>query len=158
VRRIISKCTDVGGDSAARFAVAAVLQLVILSALLASCSGNSGNNPVSPSGSGDSTSVSFSNQIQPIFTSSCAIPGCHVTGGVAPMSLQAGKAYADIVNAPSTEQPPYLIVKPFDADSSYIYLKITGQAGTRMPLNRTPLDSSQIGLIRTWINQGAKDN
>lgn len=74
------------------------------------------------------------------------------------MSLQAGKAYADIVNQPSIEQPPYLIVKPFDADSSYLYLKITGRAGTRMPLDRTPLDSAQIATIKTWINQGAKNN
>ncbi len=131
--------------------------VVLLMAIgLAACSKTAALSPTGPSPS--DTTISFSSQVQPIFTNSCAIPGCHVTGGIAPMSLQAGFAYKDIVNAPSIEQPPYLIVKPYDADSSYLYLKITGQAGTRMPLNHNPLDSAQIATIRTWINQGAKNN
>lgn len=133
--------------------IAAVVSMAIM---LAACSKSSTVTPTAPSPS--DTTISFVSQVQPIFTNSCAVPGCHVSGGIAPMSLQAGQAYADIVNAPSTEQPPYLIVKPYDADSSYLYLKITGQAGTRMPLNRTPLDSAQTNTIRTWINQGARNN
>lgn len=133
--------------------VAAVL---LMSVALAACSKSS---PVGPTGTSVSdTTVSFSSQVQPIFTESCAVPGCHVTGGIAPMSLQQGKAYADIVNVPSIEQPPYVRVKPYDADSSYLYLKITGRAGTRMPLQRAPLDSADIATIRRWINQGARNN
>lgn len=129
---------------------------ILMAIMLAACSKSSSVNPVAPAPS--DTTISFSSQVQPIFTNSCAVPGCHVTGGIAPMSLEAGQAYADIVNVPSTEQPPYLIVKPYDADSSYMYLKITGRAGTRMPLNGTPLDSVDISTIKTWINQGAKNN
>lgn len=125
--------------------------------VLAACSKSSNNsNPTSPSPS--DTTISFQSQVQPIFTKNCAVPGCHVVGGIAPMSLQPGKAYGDIVNQPSIEQPPYVIVKPFDADSSYLYLKITGRAGTRMPLNKAPLDSADIATIKTWIDQGAKNN
>lgn len=133
--------------------IAAVLLMAVA---FAACSKSSPAGPTSPSVS--DTTVSFASQVQPIFTESCAVPGCHVTGGIAPMSLQVGKAYGDIVNVPSIEQLPYIRVKPYDADSSYLYLKITGRAGTRMPLNKAPLDSSNIATIRTWINQGAKNN
>lgn len=131
--------------------------VILMAVLFAACSKTAGNsNPTGPPPA--DTTISFQSQVQPIFTKNCAVPGCHVTGGIAPMSLQAGTAYGDIVNQPSIEQPPYVIVKPFDADSSYLYLKITGRAGTRMPLNKAPLDSSDIATIKTWINQGAKNN
>lgn len=74
------------------------------------------------------------------------------------MSLQSGKAYADIVNQQCVVDPVYVRVKPFDADSSYLYLKITGLVTPRMPLNRTPLDTTQIATIKSWITQGAKNN
>ncbi len=131
--------------------------VILLALAFAACSKSStSNSPTGPPSS--DTTVSFASQVQPIFTNNCAVPGCHVSGGAAPMSLVAGQAYADIVNVPSIEQPPYVRVRPFDADSSYLYLKITGRAGTRMPLNRTPLGASQISSIETWINQGAKNN
>lgn len=76
------------------------------------------------------------------------------------MSLVAGKAYADIVNVLSIEVATYYIVKPFYPDSSYLYLKITGNpiAGPRMPFLRPPLPDSLIQTIKSWILQGAKDN
>ncbi len=110
---------------------------------------------------GPSNEVSFSGQIQPLFTTNCALSGCHA--GAEPqdgMSLEPGKAYANIVNQPNIEFGNYLIVKPFYPDSSYLYFKITGNpiAGPRMPYGKAPLDSSDIQTIKDWIDQGAKNN
>ncbi len=94
-----------------------------------------------------------------MFTAHCAIPGCHVSSGtIAPMSLEAGKAYANLVNILSTEDASFYRVKPFNSDSSYLYLKITGAAGTRMPLNKQALGQAQISTIKSWIDQGSKNN
>lgn len=134
--------------------------LALMAIALAACSKPYNENPTSPSPL-DSTGVSFSKQIQPIFTANCALSGCHA--GANPqdgMSLETGKAYANIVNQPNIEYGNYLIVEPYYADSSYLYFKITGNpiAGPRMPYGKSPLPDSLIQGIKDWINQGAKDN
>jgi hypothetical protein len=135
---------------------AAILILIILSG----CS-KSTSLPTQPQPRGADTTVSFSNQVQPIFTANCALGGCH--SGPQPqdgMSLAAGSAYNQIVNKPCIDVPGYLLVKPFFADSSFLYLKITGNpiAGIRMPYGRPPLPDSLIVLVGKWINQGALNN
>src|SRR5580693_3751571 len=40
---------------------------------------------------------SFANDIQPIFTSSCALSGCHVVGSQTPYLVQ-GMAYEDLIS------------------------------------------------------------
>ena len=133
--------------------------VIIMAFAFAACSKSSSttNNPTGPSSS--DTTVSFVSEIQPIFTANCAIPGCHVSSGtIAPMSLEAGKSYANLVNVLSTEDASFYRVKPFNSDSSYLYLKITGAAGTRMPLNKQALGQAQINTIKSWIDQGAKNN
>ena len=45
-------------------------------------------------GADPSATVSFSSDIQPIFTSKCV--SCHSDGGIAPFSLEAGKSYESI--------------------------------------------------------------
>ena len=139
--------------------MAAALTLPIL---FAACSKPFYPNPVStlPPPVVD-TLVSFSNQIQPIFDANCAVTGCHA--GPTPqdgMSLVAGQSYANLVNIPSIEVSNYDRVKPFYPDSSYLYFKITGNsiAGPRMPYLRPPLPDSLIQTVRTWIQQGARNN
>ena len=139
--------------------MAAALTLPLL---LAACSKPFYPNPVStPPPPVADTLVSFSNQIQPIFDSNCAVTGCHA--GSTPqdgMSLVAGQSYANLVNIPSIEVSNYDRVKPFYPDSSYLYFKITGNsiAGPRMPYLRPPLPDSLIQTVRTWIQQGARNN
>ncbi len=135
--------------------------VVLMAFLFAACSKSSSNsNPVTPP-SGNSN-VSFSSQVQPIFTANCAVSGCHA--GPTPQQgqdLSAGHAYNNIVNVASAEKPSYMRVKPFSSDSSYLYLKITGAAGiagVQMPNGRPPLSSSDIQTIKEWIDQGAQNN
>jgi uncharacterized protein YjdB len=104
--------------------------------------------------------VSFSTQVQPIFTTSCARAGCHTTPSPQEnMNLSAGNAYAAIVNVPSN-QVALMRVLPGDPDNSYLVQKIQGGAGiTRMPADGPPfLTAGQIQLIRDWIAAGAQNN
>ncbi|MBX2991252.1 MAG: hypothetical protein KF749_08790 [Bacteroidetes bacterium] len=106
--------------------------------------------------------VSFSGQIQPIFTANCAVSGCHVTGGLAPFSLASGASHDNLVNQAATSSPACslpLRVKPFSADSSVMYKRISGpDCGQQMPQGASPLSSANQQLIRNWINQGAAEN
>jgi hypothetical protein len=95
--------------------------------------------------------VSFALDIQPIFNANCAVAGCHVPGGIAPMSLQAGVSY-DIA---------ILRVVPGDAAASYLYQRITTNSFPsfpQMPLNRDPLPITELNLFKNWINSGALNN
>jgi len=134
--------------------------LFLISILFASCLKQSVYNPVGPPPP-DTSAISFSNQVQPIFTANCALSGCHAgSESQDGMSLEAGKSYASIVNQLDIEVGVYLIVKPFYSDSSYLYFKITGNsvAGPRMPYGKPPLPDSLIQIIKLWIDQGAKNN
>ena len=93
-------------------------------------------------------SISYSLDIQPIFTAKCAVDVCHVTGGTTPMSLQTGLSYANII----------FLVSPKSSSTSYLIDRLTGAISPQMPLNRTPLSISELDLIKAWIDNGALNN
>lgn len=102
--------------------------------------------------------------VQSIFTQNCAFSSCHA--GSSPregMNLSAGQAYANIVGVSSSQVPRLDRVTPSNPDSSYLVLKLEGQAGlvggigTRMPLGGS-LTQAQIDTIRAWIATGAPNN
>ncbi len=98
------------------------------------------------------TTVSFSAQIQPIFTANCTA-GCHSPGGISAfMNLTAGNAYASLV----LSSPPRVIAG--DSANSLLYKRITGAVQPQMPLGKTPLSSADQTLIKDWIDQGAANN
>ncbi|RZI41730.1 CHRD domain-containing protein [Herbaspirillum sp. HC18] len=92
--------------------------------------------------------VSFSAQIQPIFTANCVV--CHSpSGGASFMNLTAGNAYASLV--------PQRVTAGNSA-GSLLYQKITGAVPPQMPLGRPPLSDTDQTLIKNWIDQGAQNN
>jgi len=96
--------------------------------------------------------VSFSTQIQPIFTANCTT-GCHSPGGISSfMNLAAGNAYASLV----LSSPPRVIAG--SSATSLLYLRITGATQPQMPLGGTPLSAANQTLIKDWIDQGAANN
>jgi len=99
--------------------------------------------------------VSFSNQIQPIFNNQCT--GCH--GGSGGLTVTAGVSYNNLVNVTAQSSCTSLKrVLPNDAANSVLYRKVAGSTcGTRMPQGGA-LSTSDIALLRNWINQGAKNN
>ncbi|MBS1271122.1 MAG: Chitodextrinase [Candidatus Marinimicrobia bacterium] len=105
--------------------------------------------------------VSFTNDIQPVFTENCAFSGCHGTSNPQQgLVLAEGEAYGNIVNVPSQEESGYDLIEPNMPDSSYIYLKIQPDppSGEQMPRGGPYLDSETINMIETWISEGALNN
>jgi hypothetical protein len=114
------------------------------------------------------TPVTLSNDVQPIFTATCATSlACHVTGNlvappVNPMDLSAGNAFAQLVNVASSESP-LPRVAPGNPDGSFLIHKITGQldpgeGGVQMPNGGIPLSAAQMQTIRDWVAGGALNN
>ena len=92
--------------------------------------------------------MSFANDITPIFTNSCALSGCHVSGGKAP-DLTAANSYKSLTDGS--------YFKAYDPDNSTIMLWLTGKKSPVMPLGKGP-DAEINAKIYAWINQGAKNN
>jgi hypothetical protein len=91
-----------------------------------------------------------------IFDQQCS--GCH--GGTDPpegLDLRAQSFAASIVDKPSREQPNKLLVDPGHPESSYLMLKVLGDAsitGVQMPKGGA-LAPAQIDALRAWIAAGA---
>ncbi len=103
-----------------------------------------------PPGTGQTT-VSFKNQIAPLFQQ-YGCTSCH--GGSGGMYLTS---YAQLMQGGS--HGPVVIAGA--ADSSNIIKKLsmtTPPFGVRMPQGGPYLPDSTIQLIKTWINQGALNN
>jgi parallel beta-helix repeat protein len=120
----------------------------------------------SPSSTTTTTAVPFTfAQVQAIFTSPCA--DCH--GGIGTPQYAGLKdldipasAYANTVNAPSSERPGMDRIEPFDSANSYLMHKLDGTQGSvggfgsRMPPSPyLPLTAAELEGIRAWINTGA---
>ena len=93
-----------------------------------------------------------------VFTPSCATAGCH--SGAAPpqgLNLEAGNAFANLVDVASMQVPTLDRVEPGDPDNSYLIQKLEGTAavGSQMPLGGAALDQATIDGIRQWIADGA---
>lgn len=108
---------------------------------------------------------SFAVDVQPILSESCAFSAaCHA--GANPqlgLALDSGRAYGAVVRVRAASNPAFLLVKPLDADSSWLIRRLEASAErrgglSRMPLNRQPLDDAVIQTIRNWIGNGANDN
>jgi len=109
--------------------------------------------------------VSFSGDVQPIFTARCALPACHSgsfpTGG---LNLSDGSSFAAIVGRASTEKPEVKLIDPNSPTTSYLVWKVSkappGQTivGLQMPYNLPPLSLAEMETIRTWVMEGALQN
>lgn len=101
--------------------------------------------------------ISYADKVQPIFNTSCGGGGCHTNGGNANgVNLSS---YAQTMNSTGSSYGGKVVIAG-NADTSPIVDKIEPSPthGSRMPLGGSPLSSSQIQTIRTWINEGALNN
>lgn len=94
--------------------------------------------------------VYFQNIVLPMLTSNCAMSGCHDAA-----TRQNGVQLTDYSSIVNTGR-----VRPGNPGESKLYKMITDpDPNDRMPLfPRPPLSAVQIGQIRRWIEQGAKNN
>ena len=124
------------------------LLLPVAGIFIFSCVNNTEDNTGEPQ-----ENVSYSQQIQPIFTSRCI--ACH--GSESGLNLSSWTALMNSVGNQYGEN----IVVPGDAEASPLFEKVQSnnpELGQRMPLNSAPLSGNQIELIRAWINEGAENN
>ncbi|HXE97120.1 MAG TPA: hypothetical protein VN642_11975 [Dongiaceae bacterium] len=137
---------------------------LVLTALLSACGGSSDSTPTTPTTTTTTTPVSFSAKIQPIFNARCL--GCHTTTGAASILVLNSGAYNNLVNRPtaaaSTPTPQGILVKPGDSANSILYQRVSGiglpSVQERMPLGGPFLSAEDQNLIKTWIDEGAKNN
>lgn len=128
-------------------------------ATLTGCQGGV-NTPGGPVG----RAVSLAGDVQPILSQKCAT--CHAAGGFGSafgsnLALNSGATFGSTVNQPSDQRPDLLRVKPGDSANSLLYLKVSSNnppVGATMPLLGERLSSSELALLRDWIDQGALDN
>ena len=103
--------------------------------------------------------ATFSSIQESIFAVHCT--QCHMGPG-APEGLRLDEtnAYNDLVGTASGGKPTFLRVNPGNPETSYLILKLTGDAqivGERMPSNGPPyLSETDIDTIRIWIEDGAQ--
>jgi hypothetical protein len=92
--------------------------------------------------------IDFDSQVHGILAERCL--ACHSqekrSGG---LSLAT---YQDVLNGGRSGAA----VKPGNSGGSLIVQRITGPAAARMPLRGQPLTPAEIGVITTWIDQGAR--
>lgn len=110
---------------------------------------------------GGPTTVSFANDIRPLFEmNGCLTSACH--GGGLVSSGYNLETYAGVIGPGDAARALSICdVAPGEPDGSFLIEKIsndTPRTGVRMPLNRPPLANDEIELIRTWIAEGAMDN
>ena len=136
--------------------------IIGLVCVAAACAGDGTGLEVGNGGNGGPTLL---DDIQPIFTATCALSGCHVGSNPEEgLNLSAGQTFANIVNVPSRQLPSMDRVTPSRPDSSYLVLKLTGMhldaggSGVQMPKGGTPLSMDQLGTIGRWILNGALNN
>jgi hypothetical protein len=112
-----------------------------------------GSQPSAPKAETPTKSdVSFAKDIQPMLTQTC-MP-CHA-GGTAAKGSYDLTCYSGTMGNGSDSIPNVI---PGKADSSILYLRLTGAVPPQMPKGRPALDAAQLTTIKKWIDQGAKNN
>ena len=99
--------------------------------------------------------VSFKSDVQPILAQSCL--ECHSAGGAGyEKSGLLMSSYEDLMKGTRFGA----VVKPGDTLTSALIMLVEGRAdpSIRMPHHKDPLSNEQIGLLRSWVEQGAKNN
>ena len=106
----------------------------------------------------------FSRDIIPIFEKRCGIGGCHSESAhQAGLVLTRSAAHAALINKPAQTRLNQVLVRPGDADNSWLVIAIRAddarrQGLARMPLASGPLTPNQIQTIVNWINRGAPND
>ncbi len=129
--------------------------------LVAACDSNTvepdtGGNGGGGGGGGGDDGVSFSSAVLPIFQSSCSGSGCHAPGGTSGVNLST---WGDVTGSEGAQYGTRVVVAGSAAASPLVEkLGASPRFGSRMPLGASPLSSAQVTTIRTWIDEGAKNN
>lgn len=148
-----------------RFQPFSRVMLVAVCAALTAASTGCPAGPVNVVGPPTGLTVSFADHIQPIFDELCII--CYVDGGLVDsegiaLKPTAGQSFGLLVNQKSVQDTSLTLVIPGDSVNSLLFAKVsqdTPPVGATMPLvGGRRLTSSELALVRDWIDQGALNN
>jgi hypothetical protein len=162
--------------SSSRIALATLAATIALAVPLGGCPDEDVCRDYSPPASFDpaTPTVSFADDVMPIFGNSCAFSTCHgsATGdanGVFLGGSDPEAVYKAIVDVRSSELPTMSYVKAGDPRESYLMRKMDGShcildaqctdgdCGLSMPRNDEMLPIEARDVVRRWIAQGAKN-
>ena len=99
--------------------------------------------------------VSYSQDVRPILEKNCL--ECHEEGGSGYVASGFSMAsYEDLMKG--TKFGP--VVKPEDSFTSALTMLVEGRAdpSIQMPHGKEPLNEEEIATLKTWVDQGAKNN
>lgn len=120
---------------------ALILVLPLAAVLAAGCS----KTASAPAAAG---SPSFDTGVKALFAERCG--KCHIEGSKGGLTLASLESTLQ-----GGEDGP--VITPGDAEHSPLYAMVTGASGVkRMPPKGDPLSAEQLGLIKSWIDSGAK--
>ena len=92
--------------------------------------------------------IDYTQQVHAVLAAKCLV--CHSqekrSGG---LSLAT---YSDVLNGGRSGAA----VKPGNSGGSLLIQRITGSEATRMPIGGTALNATEIGILTSWIDQGAR--
>jgi hypothetical protein len=139
--------------------------MAALTVLLAGCADFEGVTGATP-GLPDVVVASpqFLRDVYPMIERRCGIGGCHSQAThQADLYLTRDSAYSALVGRSSRLYPGEVLVRPGDADNSWMVIAIRDDAPrrrgmARMPLGSGPLTPNQIQTIVNWINRGAPND
>lgn len=90
------------------------------------------------------TVISYENDVMPLWVQ-CV--GCH--DGDVPPDLRDEVSYDSLLDG---------YVEPFDSEESILYKSLLGIDGVSLMPPGTQWPDYKIDIVKTWIDQGAKDN
>jgi len=141
--------------------------IVACSLAAVSCAGN-GTKITGLDGGGGQPFPPHLSAIQANVLTPVCSPSCHEPGGIAPFSMKTqADSFSNLVGVPNSEGASdalgnvFLRVAPGMPSKSYIILKLEGSPailGSRMPLDKPPLEPETIATIAEWIRNGAADD
>ena len=134
---------------------------LLLAVILIGCNSDSDNGMITGPDTDEPdnptpTVVSFSTQVQPIFAASCGGSGCHVGGSASGVNLASWSA--TMASNGSQYGGPAVVAGNAAISPLIDKLGSSPRFGSRMPLGRAALSSSQVATISSWINDGAPNN
>lgn len=122
------------------------LLIMTLATVLLCCSCNHEEAACTPP-----TTVSFSQDIVPIFNKNCNTSGCHLgTSAAGNLNLEASVAYAQL----SKRGKGY--IDTLTPQYSILYASMNATTNPMPPNGK--LDNCTLGLVLRWIEQKAKNN
>jgi len=134
---------------------------LVLATMMSACGSDGGGTATPSTPTPTPTAVSFATNVQPIFNARCI--SCHTRTGVANFLVLDIGAFNNLVNRPTaTSGNTGTLVIPGDSSNSVLYERISKNGLPanllQMPLGGPFLSTDDQNLIKTWIDQGAKNN